>query len=136
MRNFGIALLLLAILLLLWPLNSFAQGVAFDDATAGQIVVALEKAKITEQQLSLEAESNAELREQVDILKGTIKLMEDQIVVYRNLAEMNKQMSEAKDKACQEAIKAAKPTFWENAQKYLVGIGIGGILAGVAILIL
>lgn len=123
------------IIILLWPLSSFAQ-VAFDDGTAGKMVVALEQARITEQQLEVGAKENAELQGQLDILKGTIKLMEEQAVVYQNLIAMNKQMSDAKDKACQDAVKAASPTWWDNMSKYLAGMGVGGLLVGGVILVL
>jgi hypothetical protein len=133
MQKLVIALLLLGILLC--PLSSFAQ-VAFDDATAGKMVVALEQARIAEKQLEVQAGENTELQGQLDILKGTIKLMEEQAVIYQNLIAMNKQMSDAKDKACAEAIKAASPTWWDNMSKYLTGMGVGGLLVGVLVLVL
>jgi len=110
--------------------------VCFDDVTAGRMVVSLEQARIMEQQLSTQAGGNAELQSQVDILRNTIKLYEEQIIVYKNMTEMNNKMGEMKDRACAEQIKAATPTFIDNMTKYLTGIGIGGILASIAILIL
>lgn len=129
-----VTVLLLSVMFL-WPLNSFAD-VTFDDATASRMVVSLEQAKITEEQLSLQAASNAELQAQVDILKGTIKLMEDQIVVYKNMAEMNQKMSDMKDRACVEQVKAAKPTFGQNMSKYLTGAAGGGVFIGLLFLLL
>lgn len=134
MRKLGIALFLLA--LLLFPSNSFGQSICFDDATASRMVVALEQAKITEQQLSAQSSGSLELQTQIDILRQTISLYQEQIIVYKNMAEMNSKMTEMKDKACVEQIKAATPTFMDNIQKYLTGVGIGGILAGIAILLL
>lgn len=129
-----IALLLSVILL--WPLNSFGQGVCFDDETAGAMVVALEKAKIVEQQLSVQVNGNAELQTQVDILRNTIKLYEDQIAVYKSMSEMNQKMGDMKDKVCQEQIKAATPTFMDNMGKYLTGAGIMGVLGLIGIILL
>ena len=100
------------------------------------MVVALEQAKIAEQQLLTQAGGNTELQSQIDILRNTIKLYEEQIIVYKNMTEMNSKMQEMKDKACAEQIKAATPTFMDNMTKYLTGIGIGGILAGIVILVL
>jgi hypothetical protein len=134
MKKLGIVLLLLV--LLLFPLNSFAQDICFDEATAGRMIVALEQAKIASQQLEVQAGSNSELQQQLEILKGTIKLMEDQIVVYKNIQDMNKQMSDAKDKLHEQELKAVKPTFWDNMQKYIVGGGIGAAVAVAIILIL
>ena len=125
--------LLLAIFL--FPLNSHAE-VCFDDITSGKMVVALEQAKITEQQLSTKLEGNTELQNQIDILRNTIKLYEEQIIVYNNMTEMNKRMGELKDKACADQVKAATPTFMDNMKKYLVGMGIGGLLVGIAIVVL
>lgn len=133
MRKLGIGLLLLG--LFLFPSSSFAQ-ICFDDATASRMVVELERAKIMEQQLSTQSSGNLELQNQIDILKTTINLYQEQITVYKNMQEMNQKMSEMKDKACTEQIKAATPTFFDNMQKYLTGVGVGGILAGIAILLL
>jgi hypothetical protein len=134
MRNFATVLLLLVILL--WPLNSFAEDTCFSEEVAGQMVVALEQAKITVEQLETQTGSNAELQSQVDILKGTIKLMEDQIVIYKNLQDMQAKMSEAKDQLHEQELKAAKPTFWGNMQKYIVGGGIGAAVTAAIILLL
>lgn len=132
--RFAAALLLLAILL--WPLNSFAQGVCFDDMTAGRIVVALEQAKIAEGQIEALNGSSSELIQQKEILQGTIRLLQDQIATYKSMSEMNQKMGDMKDKACQEQIKAAAPTFMDNLTKYLSGAGIGAILTAVVILLL
>lgn len=127
-------MLLLAILL--WPLNSFAADTCFSEEVAGQMVVALEQAKIAAQQLETQSGGNVELQSQVDILKGTVKLMEDQIVVYKNLQDMQAKMSEAKDQLHEQELKAVAPTFWGNVQKYIVGGGIGAVVTAAIILLL
>ncbi len=130
----GIVLLLLA--LFLCPLNSQAQDICFDDATASRMVVALEQAKIAEQQLTLAATGNTELQQQSDILKGTVRLLEDQITVYKNMIDMQNKMAEAKDKAFEQQLKAATPTFMQKLQQNFLAGGIGAILAAVGILLL
>jgi len=100
------------------------------------MVVALEQAKITEKQLSIQLAGNTELQVQLDSLRSVIKLYEEQIIVYKNMVETNDKISKMKDNACNELIKAAKPTFMDNVKKYLVGAGIGGLLVGAAILLL
>ncbi len=100
------------------------------------MVVSLEQAKIAEQQLSIVARSNTELQQQVDILKGTIKLYEDQIVVYKNMIDMQNKMSDAKDKAFEQQLKAATPTFMDKVKSNFLAGGIGAILTGVVILLL
>lgn len=132
MQRFAAASLLLAILL--WPGSSQGQ-VCFDDEVAGRMVVALEQARYTEQQLAVAVEQNVELQNQLDIIKDTVKLLEDQISAYKTYQDTLKSLGEAKDKACQEEIKAATPTFWDNLQKYFVGVGIGGVLVGIACLL-
>jgi uncharacterized membrane protein YcaP (DUF421 family) len=122
--------------ILLWPLNSFGQDTCFSEEVAGQMVVALEQAKITVQQLEVRAESNTELQVQVDILKATITLLQDQIVVYKNLQDMQAKMSTAKDQLHEQELKAAKPTFWGDMQKYIVGGGIGAVVTAAIILLL
>ena len=98
------------------------------------MVVTLEQAKITLEQLQLSEEKTAEVQKQVDILTKTIVLLEGQIEAYELMMVNNKQMSEAKDKVCQEQIKAATPTFMDNLQKYMVGAGAGAVIVGLIIL--
>jgi hypothetical protein len=129
-------ILIMTFIILLWPSNSLGQGVCFDDTVAGQMVVALEQAKITEQQLTIQAQGNVELQGQIDIFRGTIKLYEEQIIIYKNMVDMNAKIGEAKDKACQEQIKAASPTFMQNIGKYFTGVGIGAILMGITFIVL
>lgn len=100
------------------------------------MVVALEQAKIAEQQLSVQAGSNTELQAQVDILKGTIKLLEDQIAIHKSMSETLKAMGDTKDKLCAEQIKAATPTFMDNVKTYTFGAGIGAALLGVILILL
>ena len=98
--------------------------------------MALEQARYTEQQLTVVVDGNAELQKQLDISRATVKLLEDQIAAYKTYQDTLKSLGEAKDKACQEEIKAATPTFWDNIQKYFVGAGIGGLLVGIGVLLL
>jgi hypothetical protein len=122
--------------ILLWPLNSFAEDTCFSEEVAGQMVVALEQAKIAAQQLEVQAGSNVELQSQVDILKGTVKLMEDQITVYKNLQDMQAKMSEAKDTLHAQELKAAKPTFFDKLKSNVLAGGVGAVLAVAVILLL
>lgn len=96
----------------------------------------MEQARFTEQQLVVMAEQNGELQKQLDIVKATVKLLEEQIIAYKTYQETLKALSDAKDEACKEQIKAATPTFWQNLQKYFVGVGIGGLLVGIGVLLL
>ncbi len=73
---------------------------------------------------------------QVDILKGTIKLMQDQIEVYKSMGETMKAMGETKDKLCAEQIKAATPTFWDNVKSNVLAGGVGAALLGVILVLL
>ena len=81
MLSFAIALMLSAILLC--PLNSFAQDICFSESVASRMVVALEQAKIAEQQLTVASGINVELQQQLEILRTSVKLLENQIVVYK-----------------------------------------------------
>ena len=100
------------------------------------MVVALEQAKFTEQQLTVMIEENGELQKQLDIVKATVKLLEDQIAAYKTYRDTIKSLSDAKDEACKAEIKAATPTFWQNLQKYVTGGAIGGVLVGIAVLLI
>jgi hydroxyacyl-ACP dehydratase HTD2-like protein with hotdog domain len=100
------------------------------------MVVALEQAKITVEQLETQSGSNVELQSQVDILKGTIKLMEEQIVVYKNLQDMQAKMSEAKDTLHAQELKAVTPTFMDKLKTNILAGGVGAVVTVVVILLL
>jgi hypothetical protein len=134
MLSFSIALTLSAILLC--PLNSFAQDICFSESIAIRMVVALEQAKIAEQQLTVASGINAELQQQLEILKTSVKLLEDQIVVYKNMDEMKAQMSAAKDDLFKEQLKAAQPSFMDKVKSNVLAGGVGALLAVVVILLL
>jgi hypothetical protein len=126
----------LAFVMILWPLSSFAQGVCFDDETAGRMVVALEQAKFSEEQLGALNTASVELIQQKEILQGTIQLLYDQINTYKSMQEMSTKMGEMQDKACKEQIKAATPTFMQRLQQNFLAGGIGAAIAAVVILLL
>lgn len=122
--------------ILLCPLNSFAQDICFYESVASRIIVALEQAKITEQQLTVASGINVELQQQLEILRTSVKLLEDQIVVYKNMDEMKAQMSAAKDDLFKEQLKAAQPSFMDKAKSNVLAGGVGALLAVVVILLL
>jgi hypothetical protein len=126
--------LLLSVILLCLPSNSAAQNVCWDGTVAGQMVMALEKRNICEQQLVVKDEAEAELKKQIAIKGDTIKLMEEQVVIYKNIIDMQKKMDETKDKLHAKELEAAKPTFMDNLGKIAIGIGIGIVITvGVAL---
>lgn len=100
------------------------------------MVVAVEQAKIAEQQLTVASGINVELQQQLEILKTSVKLLEDQIVVYKNMDEMNVQMSAAKDDLFKEQLKAAQPSFMDKVKSNVLAGGVGAVLAVVVILLL
>ena len=134
MLSYAIALLLWVILL--FPGSSSAQEICFDEKVAGEMLVALEQAKIAEQQLEVAAGTNAELLQQKELLKGTISLMQDQIDVYKNMVDMQNKIADAKDKLFEQQLKAATPTFMDKVKNNIVAGGVGAVLAVVAILLL
>lgn len=100
------------------------------------MVVALEQAKIAEQQLTVASGINAELQQQLEILRTSVKLLEDQIVVYKNMDEMKAQMSAAKDDLFKEQLKVAQPSFMDKVKSNVLAGGIGALLAVVVIFLL
>ena len=118
--------------MLLFPLIVQAEGLSV--STANRILIALEQAKICEEQLVTASESNAEVQKQLEIVRSSIKLLEEQLVIYKSMVEMLNKIQETKDNAYEQAIKDAKPSFMDNLQKYLTGIGIGGIAVGILLL--
>jgi flagellar capping protein FliD len=106
------------------------------------MIVYLEQCKISESQLAAYEKGNAELQLQIETLKNTIKAMDELVKLqkekedtYKNLLEMERTMAKAKDKACQEQIEAAEPTFLQEVGKYSTGGIIGAIIVGIIILL-
>ncbi len=129
-----LALLLLAFHLC--PQSSTAQEVCFSKDVAGQMLVTLEKAQVCEEQITAYGNSNAELQTQINLLKENVKLLQDQAAIYKSMVDMKDRFADTQAKICEQQIKAATPSFWDNMQKYFVGVGIGAVLAGIGILIL
>jgi hypothetical protein len=106
------------------------------------MIVALEKCKLIEQELTATAGASEELKQQIAILKESIRAMEGLIALqkqkeemYQNMLEMDKALMAAKDKSCREQIKAAKPTFFQELGKYSAGGVAGAIIVGVLLLL-
>jgi hypothetical protein len=107
------------------------------------MVVLLEKTAIAERQLALYENGNAELQQQIDLLKEKQKLMQDivtlqnvKIAVYQNMDEMNRKMAETQARIYEQQIRDAKPTFMSQVSTHTAAGVIGAILAGFAILLL
>lgn len=58
------------------------------------------------------------------------------IASTNSIVEVHKKLAEAQDANCQQLLKAAKPTFLDNAKSNVLAGGVGGVLAVVAILLL
>ena len=134
MMSCGVALLLWVSLL--FPLNSLAADVCFEEAVAGKMLVVLEQARILEKQIAELEGGSVELQTQINLLKETAKSMQDLIEVYKAKELMQAQLGDVKDKLHEKEIAAMKPSAWDNFTKYMTGAAGGAILAALAILLL
>lgn len=99
------------------------------------MVVALEQISIMEKQIETAEEGTAELQKQVDLLKTTVKTMQDLIEVYKTKELMQAKLDETKDKLHEKELKASQPSMWENLQKYFTGGGVGALVVLAAFLL-
>ena len=123
---------------------------ATNDSIAGRMLVAVEQraqlvqmvaageGRIEElnKQIKWKDEEIAHLEEIIRLQDEKIQLYVDKEKVYQEKDKTNQLMSDMKDKACIEQVKAAKPTFGQNMTKYLTGFGAGGVFIGILLLIL
>jgi hypothetical protein len=126
---------------LCFPTPSRADA-CFADDVADRMIVYIEQCKILEQEAAAQESGNAELQKQIEILKNTIKAMEELLALEKQKEEMYKSMIEtqntlmvSKDKICQQQIKEAKPTFFQELGKYSIGTVVGAIIVGIIILL-
>ncbi len=159
-RKCALAILLLVFLLL--PLVCAAQDTsaslpATNDSPAGRMLVLIEQRNQIEQLIASGEGRIEELNkqlvwkdEEILHLQEIIKLKDEKIQLYiekdavrqdtekmyQNKEKTMQTLYDAKDKAYEERIKAATPTFMDNMTKYVTGVGIGGILAGIVLLLL
>jgi len=123
--------------------QSVSPPVSNNPSVASRLLVAIEQRGLCEQQLTTGGEGQIELKNKITMLDEKIQLLEDigklkdeKIELYKSKEEVAKQMTNIKDKACADAVKAASPTFWGNMSKYLGGVGIGVILTVVGFMVL
>lgn len=64
----------------------------------------------------------------VDLLEQKIKFLEEKIVLYVEMMNMQKDFSAKKDVLHKQEIDAIKPTFWGNAKLMIEGAGVLGVV--------
>lgn len=128
-----------------------------NDNVAAKMLVALEQRATLVQMMENGEGSQGELRKQlawkdeeiahieeisklkdekIQLYQEREKLYQEKEKVYQEKDKTNQSLSDMKDKACTEQIKAATPTFMDNMTKYFTGAGVGGALAVIAIILL
>ena len=117
-----------------------------DEGVAGRLLIAVEQrtslvqmivageGRIDElnKQIGWKDEEIAHLKEIGQLKDEKIQLYQDKEKVYLEKDKTNQSLSDMKDKACIDQVKAAKPTFMQNMGKYFFRAGIGGILVLIA----
>lgn len=121
-----------------------------DDSVAGRMLVAVEQraqlvqmiaageGRIDEltKQLGWKDEEIAHLQEINQLKDEKIQIYVDKEKLYKDKEKTMQSFSDMKDKAYEEQLKQAKPTFWDNLSKYLTGAGAGAALTALAVILL
>ena len=127
--------LLLIFLGMFIPKVHAADEFCFDQPTAGNMVVELEKARIMEKENDLLRQGNDELERQIDLLKQVIELKDKQIDVLEKTNKEYEELLKTQKDLYGEMIKNSKPSFLSKLTDTLGSMGLGALLMG-AILIL
>ena len=121
---------------LLGSLPSNAQDVCFDEATAGRMVVELERIPNLQRQLQLQESISLELTYQKDTLLETVRLQKEQVTLAQETIAAQKQVAEVAEKNCEARVEAAQPSFWHQLGTHTGAFGVGAVIAAVLVLLL
>ncbi|MDA8104667.1 MAG: hypothetical protein M0Z71_04740 [Nitrospiraceae bacterium] len=110
-----------------------AEEVCFSEADAEAIVVDIEKGKNLAEQVDLYKQANAELAQQVKLLKEIGDLQKQQLEVSRTAIEQYKDIIKYQGEAFQQVLKEAKPSILKCLIDAVGFIGIGA-LVGILVL--
>jgi hypothetical protein len=129
----GAYILMAVILFLLLCIGKCAASddICFDQQTAGNIVVELEKAKIMEKENALLKEGNNELEKQIDLLKQVIELKDKQINVLEKTNKEYDNLLKTQKDLYGEMIKNSKPSFFSKVTDALSFMGLGAIIGAI-----
>lgn len=87
-------------------------------------------------QLAWKDEYIAHLEDISKLKDEKIQMYIDKEKIYQDKEKTNQSFSDMKDKACQEQVKAATPSFMDKLKSNFLAGGIGAVLAAVVILLL
>lgn len=106
------------------------------------MIVYIERARITEKQLTECGSGTIELQQQLTILKESIKLMEERTQLMKDkekvqfdMMEMERKLFETKEKVYKQQIENAEPSFFEEVGKYTTGGVLGAAIVGLILLL-
>ena len=130
LRNFGIVLLVLGIVL--QSNLSFAADVCFPEETDKKIIVDLETCKTYKDETALLEKGNEELKKQIDLLKQVNKLQQEQLEISKQTVDSQKELLKTQKELYEKQIANMKPSFIDKLLLGLAGLGIG-VVAGALI---
>ncbi len=104
--------------------------ICFKNDDASRMVVELQKCRFTEEELSVQEKRNLELMNQKDKQEKLAKELERKFQSCSEALGKTEILMKEKDKACEEKVKAAKPSLWSMISGALGCLGLG-LLIGV-----
>lgn len=111
----GVIIGLAVFIWLLISTDAFAEDICFAPDVASKLVVEIEQCRNTTEQNTLLEQALDKCNKQIEICK---------------------EQKEQDNKACDEMIKAVKPSFFSRAKDMLTGAGIAGIVIVIGVLAL
>ncbi len=125
---------LLLILIMLVSLCGIAYAVepqvCFKQDDADRMVVELQRCRFTEEELTVQEKRNLELMSQKDKQEKLAKELDKKFQACSDALAKTELLMKEKDKACEEKVKAARPSLWSMISGALGCLGIG-LLIGV-----
>lgn len=110
-----------------------AADITFDESIAGKMVVEIEQCRVTEDQIELYKEANAELEYQIKLSKDINNIQKEQLEVAKETVKQYQELLKTQEDVYKQAIKDTKPNLFKKLIDSLGFIGIG-VLAGVLLL--
>jgi uncharacterized coiled-coil protein SlyX len=122
----------LVILLFVSPAFAAEEEVCFTVSAAKEMLVELEKGRIVTEQLETYKQMNVELEKQIVSLNNIIALQKQQLEMSQKMLDNYSALLKTQSDAYEKQIKESKPSFWEQAGKFLGAVGLG-VLIGLAL---
>lgn len=79
----------------------------------------------------MRGEGDTTQNETITLLEQKAKFLEEKVVLYAEMIQMQKEFDVKKDALHKKEIEAVTPTFWDNAKIFFGGMGTAAVVIAI-----